>query len=327
LLEGRLFWLRRTFEDFDRADAAFGSALKLDPEFAQAQAGLADVAVMRATYRMLDGETDVADDIARARVAAQRALTLDGSLVEPHAALAYALMLEGKFAASEVEYQKALTLNPNYSTAYVWRGVLKFCEGRLDAAIDEFRKAVDLDPLWPINLHMLSEALTHAGRFGEALAVNARGSAIRAVDWPPERGVLAMAAWRHGRRDDALSAARLVRQLWPQPPRWFADVDAIWILGQAGLRDEANAHAMQLLKELPAANSHRGLVLAALGRFDEALPHLERSGVMTRRNLFWDPVFDRFRDDPRFPQLMVKLGCAVEYKTARETLQRMQAKP
>src|SRR5207244_4087330 len=116
--------------------------------------------------------------------------------------------------------------------------------------------------------------------------------------------------WQKGSKAAAISAAREVRRLWPQPPRWFADADAIWVLHQAGLREEAGEYAARLLKDLPAHYSHRGLVLAAVGRFEEALPFLERSGTMARRNLFWDPIFDPFRDDPRFAQLMATLGCA-----------------
>lgn len=140
---------------------------------------------------------------------------------------------------------------------------------------------------------------------------------------PPNRGELAGLLWRKGRKKEAVAAARFVRQLWPQKPRWFADGYAIWVLQQAGLRDEAAAYAAQLLKDLPETNSHRGLVLAAVGRFGDALPYLERSGLMTQWSLFWAPMWDPFRDDPRFLQLLAKLGCAEEYKIARETLARM----
>jgi serine/threonine-protein kinase len=325
VLLGRHYWGRRTLEDFDRAEQAFQDALKLDPQFAPAHAGLADNSMMRAVYRMLDGEIDVAADLACMRAEAQQALALDGSLVEPQAALGYALLLEGKLDAAEAKYREALALNPNYSTAHQWLGVMKNCAGRLDIALEEFEQATTLDPLAPINRHVWCETLCHARRLDEALAMQNQAAAIRGNStWPPSQGALASILWQKGRKDDAVEAARTIRRLWPQPPRWFADADAIWVLNQAGLHEEAADYAAQLLKELPATNSHRGLLLSALGRFAEAIPYLERAGVMSRRNLFWDPLFDPFRNDPRFAQLMAKLGWAAEYKVARETLARLQ---
>lgn len=153
--------------------------LGLDPQFAQAHAGLADVAVMRATYRLLDGETDVADDLARTREAVQRALALDASLPEPRAALAYASLLERKMADAERGYQQVLAANPNHPVVRMWHGVANFYTGRLDVALEEFEKAITLDPLSFINLHMLCDALALAGRLDEALALNARAAALR----------------------------------------------------------------------------------------------------------------------------------------------------
>ncbi len=324
VLVGRHHWGLRTPADFDRAEAAFSQAVALDPQFAQAHAGLADVAVMRATYRMLDGEIEVADDLRRTREEAQRALALEPALAEAHAALGYALMLERKLTAAEAEFQKALALNPSYSTAHTWRGVLKFPEGRLDVALEDFEKATALDPLAPISLHMWSEALALAGRVDEALAMNSRAAAQRGEVWPPNRGNDVVLLWQKGRKEEAVAVARSVRVLWPKKPRWFADANAIWVLQQAGLQRDAADYAGQLLKELPATSSHRGLVLAALGRFEEAVPHLERASVMTDRNLFWAPMWDPFRETPRFQQLLAKIGCVEEYKVARATLVRLQ---
>ena len=324
LLEARHFWNLRTEEGFASAEAALRKALALDSQFARAHAGLADVALMRATYRQLDGETNVSADLARTREEVKLALALDASLPEPPAALAYASLLERRLAEAERGYQQVLAANPNHSVIHMWHGVAQFYTGRLDTALEEFEKAIALDPLSFINLHMASDTLALAGRLDEALALNARATALRSDVWPPSRGDLASLLWQKGRKEEALTAARAVCQLWPQKPRWFADSNAIWVLQQAGQRDEAARYADQLLQNLPETNSHRGLVLAALEKFGEALPYLERSGVMSQRSLFWAPMWDPFRKDPQFAQLLVKLGCVEQYKVARETLTRMK---
>ena len=81
---------------------------------------------------------------------------------------------------------------------------------------------------------------------------------------------------------------------------------------------------MCLLPRLPADSYLRGLALASLDRWDEAMPYLERTPPGVNSIYFWNPIWDRWRDDPRFLRLMEKLGCMAEYKVARATLKRMQ---
>ena len=107
-------------------------------------------------------------------------------------------------------------------------------------------------------------------------------------------------------------------------PRWQSDAFAVYVLSQAGMEQEAAEYASQLFKRLPADSFVRGLVLSALGRFDEALAKLERIPPTMRSNLIADSMLDPIRDDPRFHLLIAKLGMTEDYKTARETLARMQ---
>jgi hypothetical protein len=113
-----------------------------------------------------------------------------------------------------------------------------------------------------------------------------------------------------------------MRQAVTLRPRWNSDGYAIWALERAGLKQEAADYAAEIIK-LPEAYYARGFALVALGRFAEALPSLEHTPPLTRRLLFWDALFDPWRDDPRFQKLLVNLNCAAEYQVARETLTRM----
>ncbi len=105
--------------------------------------------------------------------------------------------------------------------------------------------------------------------------------------------------------------------------RWWACEEALFVLVQAGATDEANELHTKWQNELEPDSSLRGPMLKALGRFEEALPFLERSPTTIMSRLYYLPIWDDVRDDPRFQRLISKLGCEAEYKIGRETLGRM----
>ena len=124
-----------------------------------------------------------------------------------------------------------------------------------------------------------------------------------------------------------MGVARAIRQNTSTSTRWFSDAYAIWALKKAGLEKEAAEYGDQLAARLGSANYVRGFALTALGRFEEALPFLAQTPPITKRVIFWDAMFDPYRDDPRFQQLILKLNCVEEYKVARATLARMLKEP
>jgi adenylate cyclase len=323
VLEGRHFWNLRTREGFSRAEAAYTKALEIDPQFAEAHAGQADNYLIRAQYLLLDGIGGEEEDQKRALAEVQTAIRLDPALPESYAAYAYLLHNQDKLAEAEPYYQKAFALNPNYAFAHLWHGQLLDELGHLDAAVEENRLACELDPLGFIILDRYAQHLALAHRFEEGLALNKRAAALRTDVWVPNLGERAMMLVALGRTKEAIEVARLVRQNSSSWPRWSADADALWVLRRCGLSREADDIATQLLQTLPEKSYVRGFALANAGRFAEALPYLERTPVVFRRNLFWSQNWNEWRDDSRFLQLMVKLGCANEYKVARETLSRM----
>ena len=326
VLEARYFryQLMATDDAYARAEAAAVKAIELDPMFAEAHAALAEVCIIRVNYRLWRGLSNNEDDVRRTHVEAGRAIELNPALAEPHAALGYALLLEGKFAESETHLRKALSLNPNSAITMAWHALLQSCQGRLDVALDEIRKARALDPLRFISLQMCVRELVNAQLFEEALEVNTQVANL-STDVPilnaADQTLICHAL---GRTAEAVAAARFIMSRPALGPRWLADKDAVWVMCQSGFQAEAADYAAKIFAAWPADLFLRGYVLGALGRFDEALPYLERTTVLSVQWLFWDTMWDPYRDDPRFHAVITKLGFTSEYQTARESFAQIQ---
>ncbi|MDB6114841.1 MAG: invasion protein regulator, partial [Lacunisphaera sp.] len=118
VLEGRHYWNLRTTEGFTKAEAAFMKAITLDPQFAQAHAGLADVLITQAIFQSYAGVNVAAATVPQEEI--RQALALNPVLAEAYPAAGAVLMWEGRLAEAEQEFQKAIALNSNYALAHHW---------------------------------------------------------------------------------------------------------------------------------------------------------------------------------------------------------------
>jgi TolB-like protein/DNA-binding winged helix-turn-helix (wHTH) protein/lipopolysaccharide biosynthesis regulator YciM len=142
-LRGRYAWNERNLDGFDRAIQYFNLAIEKDPNFALAYSGLADSYTLLALY----GEG--IRGASEAKVAAEKALKLDGSLAEAHTSLAAVKILhDWDWHGAELEFHRAIELNPNSAQAHHWYGnLLLGPEGRHDEAIKQLSRAQELDPM------------------------------------------------------------------------------------------------------------------------------------------------------------------------------------
>ncbi len=323
VLEGRHFWTLRTEAGFTRATEAFTRALEIDPQFAPAHAGLADVSAVRAWYGSLGGGFTFKQELARAAVEAQLALDLDPLLAGAHAAMAVVSYIEHRWADAESQFQRAFRLNPNYAVAYHWHSHLLAAQGRLDEALAQLERSIALDPLSFVTLVIYASQLNFARRYEDVISVTDRALALRSTVIAPLYGARAAAFLGLGRMKDSVAAARIVEQeeLWWM--RWWGSEEALYVLAQTGLENEAAILCEKWREKLEPDSTLHGPMLRALDRFDEALPYLERTPPSLFSRFFYLPIWDGVRDDPRFGQLIAKLGCEAEYRTGRETLARM----
>lgn len=323
VLEGRHFWTQRTEAGFDRAEDAFRRALVIDPKYAPAHAGLADVFAVRTWYKSQSGGIAGIDSMRIAAAEAELALELDPSLAGAHAALAVVSYIEHRWVDSEGRFKQAFKLNSNYAVAYHWHAHLLAARGQLDAALEELGRSITLDPFSFVTLVIYASQLNFARRYEDVLAITDRALALRSTVIAPLFGARACALLALGRKDEALASARMVKQegLWWM--RWWACEEALFVMMQAGATKEAVELHSKWQRELEPEDTLRGPMLKAMGRFEEALPFLERSPTTLYSRFYYLPIWDDVRDDPRFHRLISKLGCEAEYKLGRETLARM----
>ncbi|MCH8322621.1 MAG: tetratricopeptide repeat protein [Proteobacteria bacterium] len=159
-------WNKRTAEGLTKALETFEAAIKIDPNFAKAWAGLANTYLVISEYSDFDPEISQRE----ARRAAQKAIELNPESAE--ARTAYAFTLLGNYSRAEEEFKRAISLNPKYPTAHHWYGVFLTEAERLDEGMAELQIAHELDPASLPIQNMMSINLMLQGRYEDALAEN-----------------------------------------------------------------------------------------------------------------------------------------------------------
>jgi serine/threonine protein kinase/Tfp pilus assembly protein PilF len=131
-----------TGEGWKKALEFFQQAISKDPRYAQAFAGMAHVYLWLGFF----DEIPTKESLKKAEEAANKALQLDDSVAEAHAAAGYVALFNWDWRVADQEIRRALELNPNLSLAHFYYGQYFSSQGRLDDAIAEHKRALELDP-------------------------------------------------------------------------------------------------------------------------------------------------------------------------------------
>jgi TolB-like protein/DNA-binding winged helix-turn-helix (wHTH) protein len=309
-LKGRYFWNLRTQAGYLKAIDYFRAAITEAPQYAQAYAGSADA------YALLGSLPDskIRDTaMPKAKEMALTALRLDDTLADAHTSLAFVEMhYEWKFQEAEQEFKHAIDLDPNYSIAHQWYAFDLAAMGQMDEAVAEVKRARLTDPLSAIINTDVAEMLYFARRYDEAL-LQARATldmdpnfahAHRVLERIYDEKHMFPEAIAEGQQAVALSAS----DIW-----MLSDLASTYALAGKKtemhdcLRRTANASPGGVLPETGATAE----LDVTLGEIDRALKVLEseyrqRDGSLIL--LSANPRFDRLKSDPRFQQLLQRIG-------------------
>jgi len=308
-VRGRHAWNKRSEADLRDAIRWFQRSIDADPTYAPAYAGMADAYAQVGYGSYVSPE----ESFARARAAAMRALELDATLPEAHAALGFTLMYyDWNFAGAEVAYRQALALNPNAALAHQWYAYLLTAMERHAEEVEwEIAAAKRLDPLSPAILIDYAYILHYYRRNDEALravqlALEMNPALPLAYFW------LARIYTDEARYADAEGALRNIG-----PLRTWTPAMAVrgYLYGRTGRVAEARA-VLEEFEGLTAAGRYASgyavaVIHAALDDRPAALSALERAYGERSHWLVWlkrDPRWNKIRSEPRFCKLVERVG-------------------
>jgi TolB-like protein/DNA-binding winged helix-turn-helix (wHTH) protein/Tfp pilus assembly protein PilF len=306
-LKGRYFWNKRTADGFRQAADYFQQAIDKDPNFARAHAGLADTFALMSTW-YIGPQNEL---MPKARARALRALELDERLADAHASLAVIKEnYDYDWPGAEKEFRRALELDPQYAIAHQWYAEFLSWQGRFPEAFAESEQARQLDPISLIGATDRASILYESRQYESALK---QWRSVLDLDptYDHAEHMMIPAYLQLGRYDDA---AKVI-------DRWEAVGEGPWLWGwkaavcaRAGHPDEAR-RALARLEQGSGSTANREATLliaySGTGQKERAVELLqqmyaEHSNAVVQIKV--DPMFDPLRSDPRFKDLLLRLG-------------------
>jgi TolB-like protein/DNA-binding winged helix-turn-helix (wHTH) protein/Tfp pilus assembly protein PilF len=304
-LLGIYYWNKRTEEHVRKSIDYFQSAVREDPNYAPAYAGLADsYAVL--TFRFGDSR----EFAPKAKAAAAKAIEIDGSLAEAHVVMACVMAhFDWDWQGAEREFNRAIELNPGSPIAHLRYAQHMAQMGRTEESIAESERALDVDPVSLIINTGFGQRLKNARRYDQA-ARQLRKTLEMDPNFFPARIELGLVYAQQGRYADSLAELKKAVEL----SRDGALAELGYVYAASGQRREAR----QILVELRELSRRRyvspvdiAFIHVGLGEKDQAFNWLERaygehSSKLTILKM--DPRSDILRADPRFDELLRRIG-------------------
>ena len=309
-LQGRAHMFQRVARSFESALEYFDRALAIDPDYAPAYAGRAQVHALMGFY----GMASIADVSVRVRREASRALSIDPSLSDAHSANGLiSCFYDWNWDRAAIDFSKAIEHNPTDSQPRFWYAffLLALVYGRYDDAIAQVDAGCRLDPLSDYPLWTSAFVYIVAGRLTEARRL-AEAAIERDPNSFPAYRALVMVAGIQGDGNAAVPAALRALELSSGHPWAIGDLG--WAYAIAGRTAEAKECVARIVKRNELDNRNWGycaILFAALGEIDRAFEVLER-GFEYREPILaliarW-PGYRPLWGDPRLEEFKRRLG-------------------
>lgn len=308
-LRGRFYWTN--LGDLHKSIEAYQQAIQKDPQYALAYAGLASA------YALL-GQAPY-DDMApveakpKAREAAEHALQLDPQLAEAHAVLAnVSFSYDWNFERAEQEFQRALALGPSDTTSYIWYAHYCIARNRLQQALEANSRGFDFDPVSLPLFNTVRAEIEYNSRNYDAAIAQAR----RTVETYPGYWLVYIwlgSAYREKQMyKDALEQFSQARKLSGDHPAMIALYGhALAVSGDTAGARKALVELQHLAQSRYVSSLYFAAIYTGLGERSTALAWLDRAYKERNDRLVYlgvDPIADPLRGDPRFAQLLHKIG-------------------
>jgi len=305
-LKGRFYCNQRTGEALKTALGYFQQAIDRDPTYAAAYAGLADCYGSFPYYAVLP----TIEAIPKAKSAALKALQIDEQLAEAHTSLAAAYQMDWAWELSDKSFRRAIELNPNYATARHWYGQGLYLRGHFDKAIAEFKQALVVDPHSLIINADLGWAYIAARRYDLALE-HLQKTLSMDEDFFLTHSYIGKAYVLKNQTAKGIEYLKEALRLSDSPEVLAALGYTYGISGNSEEAEKTLVEIDKLSSKSFVSPYHVAMIYAGLGDKEKALELLKLS--LEQRSVWLtyikvDPFWDNLRSDPRFIELLKKVG-------------------
>jgi adenylate cyclase len=304
-LKGRTLLHKRVEKGIREAQEQFELAIKSDPHYARAYAGLADVYIILGVHLF----APLSQCREKSRTFVKKALELDPNLAEAHVSLGWTLTEDYRFADAEKEYEQAIALNPSYALAHHWYSILLGELGRGDEGLREALLAEELDPLSPV---ISQTAFMWNLRLGVEGEVTKRVERFREMGLDPFAlgGLIMYHLWKF-EYAQALDYCAKLQQRSLDFPASSPEPYIAYIYAATGRRKEA----VEILSKLESSASRVGsvpffeiaLIYAGLNDLDGCFKCLDRAFENHDRFFIvfrYFPFLENVRKNKRFNDLL-----------------------
>jgi eukaryotic-like serine/threonine-protein kinase len=305
-LKGRYHWEKFTDDDTRKAVEYFQQAIEKDPTYALAYAGLADA------FHELAYTSPPSEMMPRSKAASTKALQLDNSVGDAHAALGWVLWrYDWNFPEAEKEFRRAIELDPNPgSNGRGMYPLFLYSMKRFDQGVAEHKQAIDLDPLSLIGNTNIADGLYYAHQYDQAIEQYQRTLELD-PNFSLAHSGLANTYDRKGMYKESIAE-------WQKALVLFGDTRTADLIGKAysvsGYKGALQACLDELIRQSTqhyVAPLDIATLYARLGERDHALEWLEK-GYQARDagmvDIATEPTFDFLHSDRRFTDLLRRVG-------------------
>lgn len=307
-LRGRYYWNKRTKEGVEQSIDYLQKAIREDPEYAIAYAALAD------SYHLLPdlAGSDPRDSFQKARTAALKALDLDPSTAEAHAALASVKEdYDWDWSGAERDYQQAIELNPGLGIIHAQYSNLLAETGRISEALPEAKQALQLDPLSSFVNSNLASMLYFAGSYDEAIAQSRKTLDLDSANARAYRN-LGRIYTAQGSYEKAIPEFQKAIELSPGTPEYLAELG--YAFAMSGNRKEAETILRQIENSVQhgeASSYQLAVVYAGMRDKNRAFEFLNKALPERAAGLSYlkvTPIFAQLRSEPDFQAILHQIG-------------------